>query len=317
MLKKIRHLSAAVVMGCAAISAVSALPTVAAAQEVSAQHISLYRDLMEANGTTPNIRNVIATTRATTTQTLMDRKGSPLTAEERAHLDRLFARILGPVEEQIVDSIARFQAPQLTEADISQLILARRSPAAVLYEAERRAGSPEETAAVTAFMVDAVVSIIKVFRGDGPHTAASTPPDDADAALRQRISLTRHLLDVDGTAEITANFLNNVYRPLISAEVSKYIEISSLSEPDRARLAAITAIEQQTLTDRILDQSATRIARRIGRSDIATLIATYDTDAERNLTALRLSDDGSLDAAAGQALQAASTRIIAEFEARK
>lgn len=315
MQKKIRNLSAAFVVGCAAISAVSVLPTVVAAQDVSARHVSLYRDLMEANGTTPNIRNVMATTRATTTQALVDRKGSPLSAEERARLDRLFTRILGPVEEQIVDGIARSQAFRLTEAEISQLILVDRSPAAVLYRTERLAVPAEEAAATQSFMVEAVVSIIKVFRGDGAHTPASAPPGDADAALRQRISLARHLLDVDGTAEITARFIGDGHMALVSAEVGKYIEFSSLSEPDRARLAAITAIERQTLTERVLDQTATRLARHLGRSDLATLIAAYDIEAQRKLTALRLSDDGSQDAAAQQALEAAYSRIIDEFEA--
>jgi hypothetical protein len=72
---------------------------------------------------------------------------------------------------------------------------------------------------------------------------------------------------------------------------------------------------EDTLEDRIIDMNARAFAGKFGSSELNRLIRAMDNPAQKKLTAMRLADDGSLDAGASKRLQAASNAVVKAFEA--
>ncbi|WP_333591636.1 hypothetical protein [Brevundimonas sp.] len=313
-MKSIRALFAAAAIGCFALTIAAALPATAAAQAPSDRQVALYRDLMEANGVAHNARQAVAAMRAAVAQSAVERKGSPLTSAEQTRLDAVTASVFSAELENVLNDIARTQSTGFTEAEISELITVNQSPAAVRYNAARFEGADTEGAEIQNYMVDAVVASINTYNAGAAPTPAAANPSDADTALIQRIALARSLLEADGTAETAISFVRKNHRILIAREINKHIEVNTLPAEDRARLTTIINAELATLTDRILQLSAVRYAQTFSRAELAGLIAAYDIEAQRKLTAMRISDDGSLDRRAEAALQAATQRALTTFE---
>ncbi|OYW82656.1 MAG: hypothetical protein B7Z26_02680, partial [Asticcacaulis sp. 32-58-5] len=80
---------------------------------------------------------------------------------------------------------------------------------------------------------------------------AASPAEDP--AFLERVELMRKLFEVDGTDEITRHFINTVHMRLIILEVNNYIDINSLSENDKYRIAAIAAVAAAELGDKVLN----------------------------------------------------------------
>lgn len=310
MPKPISALLAAAALGCAALTAVAALPTPVVAQAANAP---LYRQLMEVNGVARNVRQVIANTRASIIAAAAERKGSALTAAEEARLEVIMTAALDPVTEQMLDAIARGQSAGFSEADIRALIAANTGPAAGRYNAARFADGESQSAAIQAYMVDAVVAIIKTFRDDADSPGVA-PVEGADAAESTRIELARRLFEVDGTQAVVEKFVGDTHMRLIIQEVAKYIDFDALSEAERYRLATVAATEQSNLSENILNLNARTQAGLLSRTDLETLIVAFNIPAQQALTRLRLEDDGALDQQVQAMLDAATQQIIADFE---
>jgi hypothetical protein len=101
---------------------------------------------------------------------------------------------------------------------------------------------------------------------------------------------------------------------LIIAEVARHIDFSKLSDSDKYRLAAIAASVQAELEDKIVRISAVQTAQLLSKPELLQLMAAFDTDAQRKLTAMRLNDDGKTDSLAELDIRLAQYQIVKQFE---
>ncbi|WAC48184.1 hypothetical protein OVA03_16055 [Asticcacaulis sp. SL142] len=141
---------------------------------------------------------------------------------------------------------------------------------------------------------------------------AATPAEDP--AFLERVDLMRKLFEVDGTDEITRQFINNIHMRLIILEVNNYIDINSLSESDKYRIAAIAAVAATELGDKVLNLGARQHALYLTRDEIVQLTADLSNGAQKKLTYIRMNDDGAVDKRAEIDMQIAALKIIQAYE---
>jgi len=153
----------ALAAGDVAVSAVAQLNDAAETAHVQ-EKISLYKQLMELNGVSRNVRQVIANTKTATRLIVIDRAGlTTLTPEQDARYNRIADRILSDTQDNLIESIAEAQAPAFSSDEIQQLITANSSIAAAKYNAAKFMQQDASANEVQTYMVDAVIRIIKTF----------------------------------------------------------------------------------------------------------------------------------------------------------
>ncbi len=136
----------------------------------------------------------------------------------------------------------------------------------------------------------------------------------SDPVMDEKVGLVRTLYRVDGTDALLRRFVATQHMRLIITEVNNHIEISRLSEADRYRLSAIAAQAEADLEDKILGMDARAQARALSKPDLLTLIAAFDSDAQRKMTALRLADSGKLDRAIDLDVTMAQLQVVKKYE---
>ena len=135
-----------------------------------------------------------------------------------------------------------------------------------------------------------------------------------DPLVEERISLAETVFHVDGTEEIIRHFVATEHMKLIIAEVARHIDFTKLSETDKYRLAAIAAVAQTELEDKILRMNALMQANNLSKPELMQLIVAYDIDAQRKLTQMRLADNGKQDNAADLDVHIAQYQIVKSYE---
>ena len=155
----------AVAAGDVAVSAVAQLNDAAETAHVQ-EKIELYKQLMELNGVSRNVRQVINNTKMATRLVIIDRVGqTSLTAEQEARYNQIADRILLDTQNSLIENIAESQAPAFSSDEIKQLITANSSVAAAKYNAAKFMQQDQSASEVQSYMVDAVIRIIKTFTG--------------------------------------------------------------------------------------------------------------------------------------------------------
>jgi hypothetical protein len=149
---------------------------------------------------------------------------------------------------------------------------------------------------------------------EGAASYAATPAINAEPLLEERIALVRAVYRIDGTEELIRHFVGTQHMQLIIGEVARHIDFSKLSETDKYRLAAIAAVAQTDLEDKIIRMNALVQAQNMTKADLLQLLAAYDNDAQRKLTDMRLHDDGKVDRAAELDIRLAQYQIVKAFE---
>jgi len=280
--------------------------------------IALYEQLMELNGVSRNIRDVVASTRDSTRLVIIDRaKLDTLTPAQEARFIGIADPILKNAEADLIASVAAAQAPGFSDTEIRQLIIANASPAAAKYNAAKFVDQDKSADKIQSYMVNAVVRIIKAYQ---TNDSGDTPIDNndnagLDPASLDREDLVRALYRVDGTDALIRHFVASQHMKLIIQEVANHIDFSTLGEDDKTRMAAIAAAAQTELEEAILNQSARVQAAALTSDELKLLVTAYDMDAQRKLSELRLSDDGTTDRDAELTLQTAQLQIVKAFEA--
>ncbi|HTN41218.1 MAG TPA: hypothetical protein VLZ84_08720, partial [Asticcacaulis sp.] len=133
----------------------------------------------------------------------------------------------------------------------------------------------------------------------------------------ERIGLVRAIYRIDGTDALVRQFIATQHMRLIIEEVARHIDFSKLSESDKYRLAAIAAVAQTELEDRVIRMNALLEAQILTKPELLQLLAAYDSDPQRKLSELRLHDDGKVDRAAELDIRLAQFQIVKAFEARQ
>jgi len=132
---------------------------------VATQKVELYKQLMELNGMSRNIRTVLDNTKTTTRLIVIQRSGSDhLTAEQDARYDQIADTVLKDAEARLIDEIAQSQAAAYSADEIQQLIAANSSVAAAKYNAAKFVDPAGNTSQIETYMVEAVVKIMKTFK---------------------------------------------------------------------------------------------------------------------------------------------------------
>ncbi len=146
---------------------------------------------------------------------------------------------------------------------------------------------------------------------DAAQPAAADAPDDP--AFDERVGLVTTLYRVDGTDAIIRHYVDTEHMKLIITEVGNHIDISKLSDTDKYRLAAIAAVAQTELEDKIITLNARIEAANLSKDELTQLITAYDNDAQRQQTQLRLHDDGKQDTLASLDISIAERQILRDF----
>ncbi|MBW8882748.1 MAG: hypothetical protein JF615_15410, partial [Asticcacaulis sp.] len=129
------------------------------------QKIDLYKQLMELNGQARTIRNAIGNIKSSTKLVVIDRAGkSTLTPEESARYDSIADIILDQTEASLINDIAKAQSQSFSTDEIQQLIVANSSVAAAKYNVGKFMSADANAQQIQAYMVDAVIKIIKTFQ---------------------------------------------------------------------------------------------------------------------------------------------------------
>ncbi len=132
---------------------------------VATQKVELYKQLMELNGMSRNIRAVLDNTKTTTRLVVIQRSGSPsLTPEQDARYNQIADSVLKDTEAKLIDNIAQTQAASYSADEIQQLIASNSSVAAAKYNAAKFADQAGTTSQVETYMVEAVIKIMKTFK---------------------------------------------------------------------------------------------------------------------------------------------------------
>ncbi|MDV6331785.1 hypothetical protein [Asticcacaulis sp. 201] len=153
----------AIAAGDVATSAVAQLNDTA--EDAKVQHkIELYKQLMELNGVSRNVRQVITNTKVATRLVVIDRAGlTALTPEQDARYNKIADAILIQTQNDLIEHIAEAQAPNFSVDEIQQLITANSSIAAAKYNAGKFMSQDDSAAQVQNYMIEAVIRIIKTF----------------------------------------------------------------------------------------------------------------------------------------------------------
>ena len=136
-----------------------------------------------------------------------------------------------------------------------------------------------------------------------------------DPLLEERISLAETVFQVDGTEDLIRHFVATEHMKLVIDEVARHIDFTKLSDTDKYRLAAIAAVAQTELEDKIIRMNALIQANNLSKPELMQLVVAYNIDAERKLTQMRLTDNGKEDDAADLDLHIAQYQIVKAYEA--
>ncbi|HTN42076.1 MAG TPA: hypothetical protein VLZ84_13040, partial [Asticcacaulis sp.] len=128
------------------------------------EKVDLYKQLMELNGVSRNVREVITNTKTATRLIVIDRAGlTTLTPEQDARYNQIADKILLDTQNSLIENIAEAQAPAFSSDEIQQLIIANSSIAAAKYNAAKFMQQDALAGEVQTYMVEAVIRIIKTF----------------------------------------------------------------------------------------------------------------------------------------------------------
>lgn len=131
----------------------------------AAKKVDLYKQLMELNGVSRNIRNVISNTKSATRLIVIDRSGQPALSDvDSARFNTIADQVLGQTEASLINDIAVAQSQWFSADEIQQLIAANSSVAAAKYNSTKFQAGEAAAQQVQAYMVDAVIKIIKTFQ---------------------------------------------------------------------------------------------------------------------------------------------------------
>jgi len=192
--------------------------------------------------------------------------------------------------------------------------------AAITYGLAAGQGVAPAVPAPVNFDHEAATAVLAAFRtsdrtAESAATYAATPA--TDPALEERITLVRAVYRIDGTDALIRNFIATQHMKLIIEEVSRHIDFSKLSDSDKYRLAAIAAVAQTELEDKVIRMNALVQAQALSKPELLQLLAAFDNDTQRKLTDLRLHDDGKVDRAAELDIRLAQYQIVKAFEAAR
>ena len=127
--------------------------------------VELYKQLMELNGMSRNIRTVLDTTKTTTRLVVIQRSGAAtLTPEQDARYNQIADSVLKDTESKLIDEIATTQAASYSADEIKQLIASNSSVAAAKYNAAKFVDESGNAGQVENYMVEAVIKIMKTFK---------------------------------------------------------------------------------------------------------------------------------------------------------
>lgn len=165
----------------------------------------------------------------------------------------------------------------------------------------------------------AVLAAFKAPAGQTPNQTAESAASFAaapvlDPALEERVDLARAVYRIDGTDALVRHFIATQHMKLIIGEVANHIDFSKLSDSDKYRLAAIAAVAQTELEEKVIRMNALIQAQTLTKPELLQLLAAYDNDAQRKLTDMRLHDDGKVDRAAELDIRLAQFQIVKAFE---
>jgi len=165
----------------------------------------------------------------------------------------------------------------------------------------------------------AVLAAFKTTSGQTPNQPAESAASYAaapvlDPAVEERVDLARAVYRIDGTDALVRHFIATQHMKLIIGEVARHIDFSKLSDSDKYRLAAIAAVAQTELEEKVIRMNALVQAQTLTKPELLQLLAAYDNDAQRKLTDLRLHDDGKVDRAAELDIRLAQFQIVKAFE---
>ena len=153
----------AVAAGDVATVAVAQLNDKAEAAQ-AAEKVTLYKQLMELNGMARNIRDVMASTKATTRLIVINRAGeAQLTPDQDARYNAIADKVLKETEDTLINDIALSQSQSFSSDEIQQLITANASIAAAKYNAAKFQDPDVSAQQIQGYMVDAVVKIVTTF----------------------------------------------------------------------------------------------------------------------------------------------------------
>jgi hypothetical protein len=131
----------------------------------AARKVELYKQLMELNGQSRNIRNVMTSTKTATKLIVAQRAGqTSLSTADSARYDAIADTILDQAEAALINDIAVAQSQAFSTDEIQQLIIANASVAAAKYNAGKFSQTDAASRQVQSYMVDAVIKIIKTFQ---------------------------------------------------------------------------------------------------------------------------------------------------------
>lgn len=146
-------------------AAATVSPEDKAAAARKSRRIALYKQLMETNGTTKNVRLIMANTKAAVRLVILERKGAQsLSGADELKFNQIADRVLKDAEASIIDQIATTQSASFTEEEILTLISANSGPVAAKYNASKFANPEANAQQIQSYMVEAVIKIIKTFK---------------------------------------------------------------------------------------------------------------------------------------------------------
>ncbi len=132
---------------------------------VATQKVELYKQLMELNGMSRTIRNVLDNTKTSTRLIVIQRSGGDhLTAEQDARYNAIADTVLKDTEAKLIDDIAQTQAASYSADEIQQLIAANSSISAAKYNAAKFVDQAGNNQQVETYMVEAVMKIMQKFK---------------------------------------------------------------------------------------------------------------------------------------------------------
>lgn len=136
-----------------------------AAEAAAAQKkVDLYKQFMELNGTSRNIRTTLQATKASTRLIVLERAGKKtLTPDEDKRYGLIADRVMKDTEVSLIDQIARNQSQSFSADEIQQLIAANSSVAAAKYNSGKFLGADSDQQEIQNYMTAAVVRIVKTF----------------------------------------------------------------------------------------------------------------------------------------------------------
>jgi len=274
------------------------------------RQVALYRQLMHVNGLDDIVNSALAQKRAQTHDLILKKSGkAAFSEEEEARFSTIADGVLVQTRERLIDIISSLQSRTLSEDDLHNLIKAYSLPTTQIYLRAKAENSPEKIAKIQNFMVSTVVRIVNTLK-DPSYVDTSAPPS-SDPRVLQAEALYR----VDGTTDLIRHTVDQTQMPLVLGQVQNYVDVASLTADEKYRMATIAVSAQTQLGDRIIGLSAENVSRVLTVADLKTLTAVMNIPAQRKVTQLRLNDDGSVDAAAGAALDSAESEIIRQYEA--